>query len=557
MFGFSIYINFTEKDFSLKGEKYIFENIIMYYTKFSKFSNDKIFTETNDLVIGIDGVILNLQNLKNTYGISDYTKLITHLFLKKGIQFVALLKGEFSGFIFEKKSKTLLFFNNKTKTKQVFYTQFDQKIIISPSIETIINAKQQLELPSYLDIKSSYNMLTYGGMIENKTLVKEIYKLGAGEYLKIENAKLKLKTYHTFNDIDYTIENKKKAIDKLDEAFTAALKLEYLKDEEYGYKHLATLSGGLDSRMNVMIAYKLGFKNHTFCFSQPDYLDEKIARKIATDLGLGFDFYSLEKATHLLSLEKMLSINNGLQFYLGSAHYHAVIDRMDLSDYGLMHTGQIGDAVLGGFVTGNKTIQTKLISNKLAGKSVVNASIVGKYANEEVYNLYQRLFNLTNYGSYVVENSKTYLVSPFLDDDFIKIALSIHPKLKHQQAIYIDWINMKHKDISKYKWERTGFRPNKNWKYDLSRYTKKAKKEFSKLLNKTENLNMCPDDYYYNQSIVIQEYYTNFFKKNITLVYDNKELFSDMNMLYKEGNVVEKSMILSVLEIIRKFSLTI
>ena len=561
LFGFTIHINLQEEKKTLfsfdKQEKIIFNNYTFGYKKFEKFSNDKLFTQDDDLIIGIDGVVLNLQQLKNEYATTNYFKLIKQLFLKQKIQFVRLLKGEFSGFVFDKKKAVLHFFNNKTATKRIFYTKNDRFLMISPSIENIITAKKSSHLKSSLNINATYHLLTFGGMIENNTLINDIYKLNAGEFLSYTQSQFLVDKYHSYNNIEYTINTKKEAVDALNETFIEALELEYKKDIEYNYNHIATLSGGLDSRMNVMIAHKLGYKNDTFCFSQPNYLDEKIARKIATDLELDFNFIPLDDGNYMKSLEEMIAINSGLQFYLGSAHYNFALKKIDLSNYGLMHTGQIGDGVLGGFVTSEKLKYSKLISTKLKDKIVIDKSIPNKYSNEEVFKLYQRVFNLTNYGSYVVENHQTYIVSPFMDDDFIKVALSINPKLKNKQQIYIDWINKHQPQIAKYPWEKTGFKPNKNWKSELSRYTKKIKKEYYSITNQQHKLSMNPLDYWFKNSKNIQSFYTDFFMNNIDLVDTNKELYTDLNLLFTTGNTVEKSMVLSVLEVIKKYELTV
>jgi len=50
-------------------------------------------------------------------------------------------------------------------------------------------------------------------------------------------------------------------IDELDNLFVEAVKAEYDKDIEYGFKHVSTLSGGLDSRTNLLTAHRLGYKD--------------------------------------------------------------------------------------------------------------------------------------------------------------------------------------------------------------------------------------------------------------------------------------------------------
>src|SRR5690625_6602860 len=60
---------------------------------------------------------------------------------------------------------------------------------------------------------------------------------------------------------------------------------EWQKDKDYGLKNFSLLSGGMDSRINFMLANKLGFDNiTTFCYGNPDSEDMKISSQIAKDL---------------------------------------------------------------------------------------------------------------------------------------------------------------------------------------------------------------------------------------------------------------------------------
>lgn len=563
MYGFFIHSVDTTKppfDISIGFDNTIsFNKYVFSYKSFDKFKNDKVFTENAAYIIGIDGVILNLKSLKKSYASNDFLKLIITLFEKEGIAFVSKLKGVFSGFIFEKTTQRLFLFNDKVATKQVFYSQFDDKIVIAPTLAYITKYRSENRANNKLSIQATYNMLTFGGMIESQTLVEDIYKLGAGEYLVFKESVLKKSKYHDFNKVDYAIAKKSKAISNFNEVFIEALKMEYEKDVEYGYQHLATLSGGLDSRMNVMLARKMGYKPNTFCFSQSNYADEIIAKKIAKDLKLPFDFIPLDGGDYLKNVKEMVSINSGLQFYHGSAHFHYALQQINMSDFGLMHTGQIGDAILGGLVSGvaEKNYLSKTVSNRFLNKVKIADNLFSKYRDEEVFKMYQRLFNLTNFGSYMVEQHQTYLVSPFLDDEVINVALSIDPELKYNQKIYLDWINQLHPEVTKYKWERTGFRPNKAWKTSFSRYTNKIRKEFLLFTNQKEKLSMNPMNYWFESNHTIKEFYDSFFSRNVLLVKANATVYSDLESMYTTGDLMEKAIVLTLLEAIRKYKLVV
>lgn len=564
MYGFTIIQGSNSKSIALPFFKRSFKveavnDTFFYfgYHFFDKFSNDKIFQEDENYIIGVDGVLLNLQALKNAYGISNYFNLLTHLYTKQGIGFVNVLKGEFCGFVFNKQTLELHFFNNKTATKQVFYSRFANFKIIAPAISTIISFKESLKISSILNVNAVYSLLTFGAMLEEQTLVLDVSKLLAGRYLKLNTHHLILEEYFSFNTITEKITSKKEAIERLDFAFVTAIKLEYEKDKEYNYNHIATLSGGLDSRVNVMIAAKLGYKNTTFCFSEPNYLDAVISQKIATSLGLHHQFISLKNGLYMNDLKENVAIANGTQVFTGAAHYNYSLYKTNLADNGLIHTGQIGDGILGGLLSKGNTPNylSKIVSNRFLHKVNKTDSFFKNYVNEEVFKLYQRVFNLTHAGSYTTEFHKNYLVSPFLDDDVITTALAIDPKFKKNQNIYIEWLLQKHPETTKFTWERTGFKPNKKWKTSFSRYTNKIKLEYYKFTKQEVKNGMTPENYWLKHNVVIKGFYEAFFTDTIHLLAGNKELFTDVLLYYKEGKSTEKALVLTLLEMVKKFNL--
>ena len=529
------------------------------YTYFEKFGKDKIFKEDKDFVVGIDGVVFNLQMLKNHYGVTDYFDLLLLLYKKNNIQFVSELKGEFNGFVFDKNTRELFFFNNKTGTKQIFYTTFREYTIISQSINDIIHYKESLNLESLINRDAIYSMLTFGGMIENQTLIDSVFKLQGGRYLLVKDSKIVEKEYFSFSDVNHSIYSRKEAIEKIDEVIREALKLQYEKDVEYGYPHLSTLSGGLDSRVNLMVSQKLGYSNKTFCFSQSGYLDDIISRKISSHLQLDYEFIPLNGGIFMKDVKENVTINNGMQIFTGAAHYRYAINQMNIATHGLMHTGQIGDGIFGGLLEKKreKGFLAKKMSSKFVSKLVIDQNLYSKYKNEEVFKLYQNVFNLTHFGSFVTESFQTYLTSPFLDDDVISLALSIDPKLREHQDIYIDWICEKHPEMTRFIWERTGFKPNRKWKTTLSKYTRKIRNEYLIYTNKQEKISMTPEDYWLNNTKIVKEFYSNFFEKYSSLLISDKEIFNDINTYYTEGSSAEKAIVLTILEVMRKFKLKV
>jgi asparagine synthase (glutamine-hydrolysing) len=245
---------------------------------------------------------------------------------------------------------------------------------------------------------------------------------------------------------------------------------------------------------------------------------------------------------------------DGLIFYLASAHYNYTLNKLDIKNAGVMHTGQIGDAILGGFVSlGKPNYFSSMMSKKLEHKlAPIDTS---KYASEESFKLYNRLFNVTTAGCYVSSHHQSYLASPFLDPEFISLCLSLHPSLKKEGKIYFEWINKLRPEVANYKWEKTGFRPDALWKNKLSQYTKKVKKTYFSATNQQHKTSMNPYDYWYNNNERVAQFFETNFKQNIDNI-KNTDLKSDARSLFENGNTIEKSMVITLLSTIKKLNLT-
>ena len=556
MYGFTIIYNNTKSFETDAKQKMAFthpesgKTYSFFYEQGHKFKNDQLFQENEHYIIGIDGVILNLLQLKNEYGVSTYFDLIQQLYQQNNHSFYEPFRGNFSGFVFDKKTERCICFTDHNANGKLFYTQINNEVILSPLLDTITHFKATHHLTNSLNIDAAYMLLTYGGMYENNTLINEVFKLHAGEYMELTPTSFAVNTYHDYNQVEAVEANAKKVIPQLDELFNAAIQLEYEKDKEYNYDHIATLSGGLDSRMNVMTAHQLGYKTHNFCFSQSNYDDQKIAKRISDDLNETFSFISLDKAEYLTDLEENMNIYNGLIFYLASAHYNYALTQLDLKNTGLIHTGRIGDGILGGFVSNNYF--SSIISPQL--KDRLPEMDISKYRSEETFKLYNRVFNVTIAGTYVSEQYQSYLVSPFLNPEFIECCLSIHPSLKKDSKIYIDWINQLHPEIARYKWEKTGFKPNAMWKIKFSRFSKKIKSAYYKTSNQLHKTSMNPYDYWYDNTPAVRHFFNTHFDMYIGLV-ENPTLNKDITQLFNHGNTIEKSMVITLLEAIHKYQL--
>jgi len=542
--GFSIRYGFQQETSSFDdptNKALIHQKNYFSLSSNGRFPHSNFMEDAPDYIVGLEGM---------AFGEVSDTSLL-ELFQKYGKGTPRHLRGEFSGLIYTKATEALFLFNNITGSRPLFYSILPgNRLLVSPNIQAICQERKELGYSNALNEEAAYYLLTYGGMLDQLTLIEGIHRLHAGEYLFATPEKITVETYFHFNEIDILDKPKSYFFDRLTEQLDEAIRQEYEVDLKLGLPSLSTLSGGLDSRVVVMRSQELGYSNEPFCFSQSGYADEWIARDIAHHLGIPFHFIPLDGGAYMLELEQNMATFQGQIFYLTSGHFRYGIDRLPLSDFGLIHTGLLGDGILGTHITQPKTappnLQKKLLSKILFPKIESMAQKrANQFASEEVYHFYNRFCNVIISGAWAVAPFSV-LTSPFMHQDVIAFCLSIPPEYKYNQAFYVEWLNQNHPNWTQFPWERTMMRPKTPWQTDFSRYTNKARSIFYRVTGQSHRNTMTPYDKWAKDNPTIQEFYQSQYTTGMESFPDG-ELKKDLSILFQQGSRIEQSCVLTLL----------
>ncbi|AEX85655.1 hypothetical protein Marpi_1251 [Marinitoga piezophila KA3] len=553
-------INITQRRNDFLKEIYKNENLYIERQTINKFLRDKPFYKGEDYVFLIEGVILNKVELINKYNLENFEKTIIEMYKRLGETFFNDFRGSFSGFFYDKKNNRYLIFTNHFGDKQIFYYTHENEFIIGSEINYIVDYLRQKNYSYNPDIESAYMLLTYGFMIEDHTLINEIKKLIAGHYIKIENGNFEIKQYYKLDNTPDKTLSENEIIENIDSLFKTAIRYEFEKDKEYNYNHIASLSGGLDSRMTVWIGTKMGYNMLNYTFSESDYLDETISKEIARDLKNEFLFKSLDNGLYLIKdniIRKQIEINSGNVLYAGNAHAKSFADIFNFSNFGVVHTGQLGDVIIGSYMKKavyNKefNIVTGAYSEKLSEK-IKNIKLKFDYPNEEIFKLYNRGFNGILLGNLPFQEY-TEVISPFLYKEFIDYCLKIPLDLRVNHKIYFKWILKKHPQAAKYKWEAIGAKINIPQIKVLGRQiaiTQIPHKIIRKILNKKTIMtrhHMNPLEYWYKNNHMLKSFFEKTFNEKIKNFDISKELKTDVQNMFESGKVIEKTQVLTLLE---------
>ena len=532
----------------------------------NKFMDDKAFIETEVAIVIVEGYLLNKTQLFDKYRVSSMYTLVWQMYQQEGDMFFNAFRGGFSGILYDKKKNKWLIYTNHVGDYPVFYAIGGGAFYAGSQVNYVIDAccKQGINLT--FNESAAYQMLTFAYMADDSTYAQEIKRLRGGTYLCVENGNIFVKTYHTFskdNSNCFARRNEKEIIDILDRTFRTVVELEYRKDDEYRYKHLTDLSGGLDSRMNMWVAHSMNPRHMqlmTYCRS--NYIDEMIAKEIAAYWKDELLVKSLDDASFLYDIDEIVFMNGGLSIYSGITGGKRMLEEINVHSYGMEHTGMLGDVIIGSWYhhpnDGEHRRPTGRYSEKLSHRlSEKIKNLPDTFSDYEVYLMYPRGFHgMTN--THMIRQNYTEVVSPFINTDFLQLCFDIPVDFRIGHNLYKKWIISKYPQAAKYKWEKTRAKITEPKTVGIIRHLiNNGPQKLLRLMGKSKNIaiGMNPIDYWITHDKKLQTYLNEYMQNSFSYISTpiSEQLIADMKELFLSGNANEKTMVLTVLGAVKMY----
>lgn len=529
----------------------------------SKFTNDVWSADLPDFLSVSYGVILNRKALEKEF---PNKNLFVALYQLYGEDFPKHLKGSFSGVLFDKHLKKWIFFTNHTGDHKLFYAETSDELIVSNSIFKLNEVLKQRAIATSFNIGAAYQILGFGYLFNNNTLLNEVKRLTAGRCLVLKAEGLKVHSYFLFSNSPQSKVNEQEILHQLNEQFKTAICSEYDKDREYDLPHFASLSGGLDSRMTCWVAEQEGYAHDFFyTFSQSNYPDMTIAKKIGIDLNRNWFFIPLDGGDYLKEIDFIVKESNGLVGYSGPSTAYTSHKKLDFSSNGLLHTGQLGDVTVGSYCTKESAykqdfdIRQFKLSDKLLHKVTFDTS---EYENNEMAMIYNRGFNGVLTGNFSLHR-QTEVVSPFLYPDFMDFALKIPVEMRSHHQLYRKWIIASYPAAAKYKWESIHAKitaPVFRYKQFHVPYSHLPEIAWNRMTafvginyfrNKKRERSMNPFEVWYRTNASLAQFTGNYFNNHLDLITD-KTLKTDCEYMFKTGTFIEKLQVLTLLSFLKQ-----
>lgn len=520
------------------------------------FPNDQVFLDEKEQISFLDGFIYNKEKMK-TPGAGDWQHAFAGAMRMNEGECLRMLRGGFCGYVYHKQDSALVAYTDQVASKALYYYVDGDRWMISSHIPYMTAVLKANGVLYHFNETAARYMLTYGYMLDDSTFVKEIHRLLPGQLVRIGNGDAAVERYYMIPNREVRM-SEQEAVERIDSAFREAVRREFDKDREYGRRHLVDLSGGLDSRMVSWVAHDMGYTdqlNVTYC--RADYLDYKISQKIAVYLGHEYLFKALDDVSWLYDIDDIISKNNGAALYTGITGGSRLLGMLNTEQFGLEHTGMIGDITLSTFYHdrelnfGKPRLGLNQYSNRLS--YVVDNQIMGEYSCQEMFAIYTRGM-MGAMSSYIIRQHYIEAASPFTDADFLEVNYTIPFEYRDKHHIYLKWMEQKYPRATVFGWEKWGgVKPRED--YIFFRKVKTTQRLLRNVACKTFNIqnsdNMNPLDYWYQRNPEIQRYYREYYDRNRNRI--DGELGRDISLMFEDGNVEEKSMALTVLAILKVY----
>ncbi|MDE6604085.1 MAG: hypothetical protein K2K90_18445 [Lachnospiraceae bacterium] len=527
-----------------------------YNRLLNKFPKDQVFLDEGGQISFLDGYVHNKEHFCID-GDKEWQHAFAQAMKEDAVKCLRTLRGGFCGYVYDRQEFALTAFTDQVSVKALYYYVNGSQWMVSNHIPYMTAVLKANGVPYHFNETAAKYMLTYGYMLDGSTFVEEIHRLLPGQLVHIGNGRAEVERYYLIPNKEVQM-SEQEAVGRIDSAFREAVRREFDKDREYGYRHLVDLSGGLDSRMVSWVAHDMGYTdqlNVTYC--RADYLDYKISSQIAVHLGHEYFFKALDDANWLYDIDEIVSQNNGAALYTGITGGSRLLGTLNTDRFGLEHTGMIGDITLSTFYHdrelnfGKPRLGLNQYSNRFS--YAIDSQIMEEYPCQEMFAIYTRGM-MGAMSSYIIRQHYVETSSPFTDVDFLEVNYSIPFEYRDKHYIYLKWMAQKYPQSTSFGWEKWGgIKPRKD--HILFRKVKTTQRLLWQAARKAFRLpdsdSMNPLDFWYQERPGIQEHYRKYYDSNRGRI--GGELGKDISLMFEEGNVTEKSMALTVLGAVKLY----
>ena len=412
-----------------------------------RFPENQFILQEGGQTAACCGYVLNDWELLETSGHESFSRYLLSLPLDTPLW--DRLSGTYAAARYDQNTKSLVLTNDLLSKQPLYYWISEGDLLFSTSFFQLCEAVKALGRPLTPDPMGISMMNETGAFWEDFTYVKEIRFLAPYRYIAADPDGIRVIT------LPFPVLNRqadqKEAIAAIDGLFTKAVRLQYEKNARSGHQQLGSLSGGMDSRALVVRAEQLGYHNDLcFSYAESGSLDMEISRKVAEHYSLPYVFFPMDGGDFLMNREGYTAGNEGQYVYCGATGLLNTVESLDLTPYGLVHTGIGGGEIMGDIIPAEgddpagdvhlDVLLTRLHCHDPEGVARLRAC----RAAYPTFNVFRQLNDLRTNTNFAATISHLLpAASPFLYEPLYAFLMTLPISMKGFRKLYYSWVDQK------------------------------------------------------------------------------------------------------------------
>lgn len=315
-----------------------------------KLGNQPMSSEDGDYKIIFNGEIYNYRELKIELERSNIkfksnsdTEVVLNLYIKYGEKFLSKVNGMFAFAIYKISTNEIFIARDRFGVKPLYYFNNHDLFFFSSELTPILKSNIENFEINYQSIIDYFSLLYIG---EPKTIIKKVFQLKPGHFLKLKGNNLIIKSWWQINFDDSEL-NFKQAAEKLEYLIEDSVKIRLTSD----VKVATLLSGGIDSGI-IASYYKKNYPDgeaFILDFKEKTYSEYDLGRLTSKRLNL-----KLHKVDYINNKDQIINILTKIDEPLGNASLIAsyqIFNFINKKKIKVVLTGDGGDELFGGYPT--------------------------------------------------------------------------------------------------------------------------------------------------------------------------------------------------------------
>ena len=543
-------------DSSCDRRTMIYKDWKISWNVLNKYMDDKIFYQDNDKIIILDGVILNKKDIMKEYNNTSWLDVVLEMSESSEVWFEKL-RGSFSGAVMYKGSSEWVIFTDQCGAHLLLSAHIGNYFAIGSQLNYFSDWMKINKINRTINPNWAHDIVRYGCMRDAYSIINGVNRVYPGCYHKFNELgnEHEYIYYRVSKDIS-THMTEDEIINKLDSLFHNAIKKITNKDKEYGYRTIVDISGGLDSRMNAVVASKEDAEQIIgLTYSQRGSDDQIISDKVVSNLQIEHIFYPLDGGNCLKDIDELVFMNCGFNYYFGITGGKKILETLNKDAFGCEIWGLLGDIYEGAMITDTgKKLEWNYPRFRMSAMhdDLKEPTEKHDFKDNELLWFYIRGM-IMGMNTICIRQNFVEPITPYGDVEFMNFCFSLDEETRIKNHIYRKWMMTKYPDMAKIPYSGTGLPLTKTNVDELFLHLRNLfRRIYSIFAGDKKEWSMNPFDDWYNNNIELSKKIKKYYNDNIEYIKEST-LKKEVIELFTQGNSIEKLMAVSIISSVKQY----